>query len=423
MKLDNKTIVILGAQWGDEGKGKIVDLLTPEANAVVRFQGGHNAGHTLVVEGKKIVLHLLPSGILHKGVIAIMGNGMVISPSALVNEITRIQSEDIPVLERLRISHNAPLLLPIHAELDIAREEAMGKNSIGTTKRGIGPAYEDKIARRAIKMQDIVDIDSCAEKCKVLLKLHNRIDLFDQTMAEINQLRDLVLPLIIDVPNLLNDLKLANKTIIFEGAQGTALDVDHGTYPYVTSSNTTAGGACTGSGLGPRAIDEVWGVTKVYTTRVGAGPFITELFDDDGAKLAKIGNEFGATTGRARRCGWFDAVAMRHSVIINSISGLCVTKLDVLDSFTKIKICTHYEDDSGNIYKCPPISNSNVKPVYEEHDGWLSQTNNIRNYDDLPLNAKKYLARISELVAAPIVMVSTGADRSNIIFVNENVSV
>lgn len=419
MNFANKTIVILGAQWGDEGKGKVVDLLTPSADAVVRFQGGHNAGHTLIVAGKKIVLHLLPSGILHKNVKAIMGNGMVISPRALLDEISRIEADGVPVLERLIISHNAPLLLPVHAEVDAARESALGTNSIGTTKRGIGPAYEDKVARRAIKMFDLFDMEACRAKCHALLSYHNRLDLLELTMAEISELRTLVLPLITDVSALLQDLKAKHKTILFEGAQGTALDIDHGTYPFVTSSNTTAGAACTGSGLGPLDIDEIWGVTKVYTTRVGAGPFITELFDEDGAHLAKVGNEFGATTGRPRRCGWFDAVAMRASVALNSISGLCITKLDVLDAMPVIKICTHYLDDAGNQITTMPIDGRKVMPVYEEHQGWLCSTKDCSNYEDLPELARKYLARISTLIQAPIVMVSTGAARESIIFANQ----
>lgn len=418
MNLTNKSIIILGAQWGDEGKGKIVDLLTPSADAVVRFQGGHNAGHTLVVDGKKIVLHLLPSGILHNGVLSIMGNGMVISPRALITEIERIQAEGIPVLEKLVISHNAPLLLPVHAELDAAREQALGNASIGTTKRGIGPAYEDKVARRALKMFDLLDLDTCLEKCQTLHQYHNRMDLLEQTMADIKELASLVTPLIQDITSVLQDLRAKNKTIIFEGAQGTALDIDHGTYPFVTSSNTTAGAACTGSGLGPRAIDEVWGVTKVYTTRVGAGPFITELFDEDGSQLAKIGNEFGATTGRPRRCGWFDAVAMRQSVALNSISGLCLTKLDVLDTMKTIKICTHYVDDMGNKFTKAPIDNRKLQPVYESHPGWLCSTKDCSSFKDLPEAAQKYLNRISELVQAPIVMVSAGASRSDIIFMD-----
>lgn len=422
MNISNKSIVILGAQWGDEGKGKIVDLLTPRSNAVVRFQGGHNAGHTLVIDGKKIILHLLPSGILHSGVISIMGNGMVISPRALINEINRIQAEGIPVLERLIISHNAPLLLPVHAEIDAAREQSLGTKSIGTTKRGIGPAYEDKVARRALKMFDLLDMDQCQKKCEALLAYHQRLDLLGQTMQDIHDLSCMISGLIQDITIVLQNMRKEKQTIIFEGAQGTALDIDHGTYPFVTSSNTTAGAACTGSGLGPRDIDEVWGVTKVYTTRVGAGPFITELFDHDGQHLAKVGNEFGATTGRARRCGWFDAVAMRQSIALNSISGLCITKLDVLDEMSVIKICTHYKDDAGNIHYTAPIDNRILTPIYEEHKGWLCPTNDCSSYSDLPINAQNYLARISELVCAPIVMVSTGASRNDILF-KEMVSV
>lgn len=408
--------IILGAQLGDEGKGKIVDILTSDSHAVVRFQGGHNAGHTLVVDNKKIVLHLLPSSILHKGVFAVMGNGMVISPKALVLEINRIQGEGVDVLERLRISHNATLLLPIHIILDEENEKSLGKNSIGTTKRGIGPAYEDKIARRAIKISDILNLDHCREKCRVLLNYHNRIDLLEDTMEEITKMHNLIAPLIIDVAVFLHEMRQQNKKILFEGAQGTDLDIDHGTYPFVTSSNTTAGYACTGTGTGPRHIDEVWGVAKVYTTRVGSGPFPTELFDEDGAKLAKVGNEFGATTGRPRRCGWFDAVAVKKSAIVNSFSGLCITKLDVLDTFEKIKICTHYEDADGNKYNTAPFNKKDLVPVYETMSGWQCSTSDIKNYVDLPENAKKYLQRIEQLVGIKIVMVSTGAGRENIIY-------
>lgn len=419
-----KFVVVLGTQWGDEGKGKIVDLLTEKAAGVVRFQGGHNAGHTLVIKGEKTVLHLIPSGILREGVECMIGNGVVLSPEALLKEIDMLEAEGVPVSERLKLSVSCQLILPYHAALDAAREAARGAKAIGTTGRGIGPAYEDKAARRGIRLGDLLDTDRFTEKLKTVMEYHNfalehlykaaPLD-FDTVLADTLAYVDRLRPMMSDIPTRLHELRESGDNVMFEGAQGSLLDIDHGTYPYVTSSNTTAGGASTGSGVGPRDLDYILGITKAYTTRVGAGPFPTELFDDVGAQIAKKGQEFGATTGRARRCGWLDMVALRSAMRLNSITGVCVTKLDVLDELETINICTAYELD-GEIVSVPPAGSaafSRCKPVYETLPGWQCNTFGVTEYDQLPENAQKYLARMAELLETPVDIISTGPDRDH----------
>jgi adenylosuccinate synthase len=418
----NKNVVVLGTQWGDEGKGKIVDLLTDQVEAVVRFQGGHNAGHTLVIDGEKTVLHLIPSGILRENVTCLIGNGVVLSPDALLSEIAELEDKGVPVRERLRISAACPLILPYHVALDQARELARGKDKIGTTGRGIGPAYEDKVARRGLRLGDVLDAERFAEKLKSVLDYHNfvlsgfyKVDpvdyqaTLDQAMAMVEQLA----PMIADVTTLLHQYRNNGANILFEGAQGSLLDIDHGTYPFVTSSNTTAGGTATGSGFGPLYLDYVLGITKAYTTRVGSGPFPTELFDSTGEHLATRGHEFGATTGRPRRCGWFDAVALRNAVQINSVSGLCLTKLDVLDGLETIQICIGYQDANGEPVPYPVDSDdyAGLVPLYEEVPGWSESTIGAKSLDELPANARAYINRIEEVVGAPIDIISTGPDR------------
>jgi adenylosuccinate synthase len=414
--------VILGSQWGDEGKGKIVDLLTEDATAVVRFQGGHNAGHTLVIEGKTTALHLIPSGILREGVECLIGNGVVVAPDALLKEMEMLEKLGIPVQQRLRISAAAQLILPYHVSLDHAREVARGKKAIGTTGRGIGPAYEDKISRRGLRVGDLFHRERFAAKLGEVLDYHNyalkhyfkadTVDfqaVLDQSMAYADALE----PLAIDVSARLHELRKQGANVLFEGAQGTLLDIDHGTYPYVTSSSTTAGGACTGSGVGPRDLDYILGITKAYTTRVGAGPFPTELFDEMGAYIAEKGHEVGTTTGRARRCGWFDGVALKRAVDVNSISALCITKLDVLDGLDYLRICTGYQCDGEPCNTLPMHADDYdaLEPVYEDLPGWQESTKGIQDYDALPENAKRYLKRIEEVVEAPIDIISTGPDR------------
>lgn len=418
----SKNVVILGTQWGDEGKGKIVDLLTDRASVVARFQGGHNAGHTLVIDGEKTVLHLIPSGILREDVSCLIGNGVVICPTALLKEIAGLEEKNVPVRERLRLSPACPLILPYHIALDQARELAKGEAKIGTTGRGIGPAYEDKVARRGIRLGDLQHPERFAAKLKEVLEYHNfqltqfyKVDgldyqtIYDETMEMAKQ----IIPMIDDVTSILHEHREQGENILFEGAQGTLLDIDHGTYPFVTSSNTTAGGTATGTGFGPLYLDYVLGITKAYTTRVGSGPFPTELFDDVGAYLAKKGHEFGATTGRARRCGWFDAVALRQAVRINSVSGICLTKLDVLDGLETVKICVAYHDADGNPAVTPVDSDDYQKivPVYEEMPGWSETTLGAQSLDQLPANALAYIKRLEEIIAAPIDIVSTGPDR------------
>ncbi|WP_185267500.1 adenylosuccinate synthase [Halopseudomonas xiamenensis] len=421
-----KNVVILGTQWGDEGKGKIVDLLTDQVSAVVRYQGGHNAGHTLVIDGEKTVLHLIPSGILRDNVVCYIGNGVVLSPEALVKEVTGLEAKGVPVRERLRISPACPLILPYHVALDQAREKARGEAKIGTTGRGIGPAYEDKVSRRGLRVADLFHRERFAAKLGEVLDYHNfvlqnyykvePID-FQKTLEEAMKFAEWLAPLVTDVTARLHELRRAGANIMFEGAQGSLLDIDHGTYPYVTSSNTTAGGTATGSGFGPLYLDYVLGITKAYTTRVGSGPFPTELFDDIGERLAQRGHEFGSTTGRARRCGWFDAVILRRAIEINSISGLCLTKLDVLDGLDVIQICVGYRDADGAVLEAPTDADSylGLEPVYEEVPGWSESTLGVQSLTDLPANAQAYIARIEELVGAPIDMISTGPDRNETI--------
>ncbi|HCS26328.1 MAG TPA: adenylosuccinate synthase [Spongiibacteraceae bacterium] len=418
----NKNVVVLGTQWGDEGKGKIVDLLTDQAAVVARFQGGHNAGHTLVIDGEKTVLHLIPSGVLREGVTCLIGNGVVLAPDALLKEIGELEEKNVPVRERLRLSPACPLILPYHKALDLAREAAKGEAKIGTTGRGIGPAYEDKVARRGLRLGDLIHPDRFANKLREVMDYHNfvltqyfKADAVDyqKTLDESLEMAEQLLPMVADVTKMLHDYRLRGEKILFEGAQGSLLDIDHGTYPFVTSSNTTAGGTATGSGFGPLYLDYVLGITKAYTTRVGSGPFPTELFDDVGKHLAAKGHEFGATTGRARRCGWFDAVALRQSVLINSISGICLTKLDVLDGLESVLVCTGYKNAEGEFISAPIDCDdySTLQPVYEELPGWSESTLGAKTLEQLPTNARDYITRIQELVGVPIDIISTGPDR------------
>lgn len=422
-----KNVVILGTQWGDEGKGKIVDLLTDKAHCVVRFQGGHNAGHTLVINGKKTVLHLIPSGILRDKVMCLIGNGVVISPQALLKEMKELESEGVPVRERLRLSPASPLILPYHVSLDLAREAERGAKPIGTTGRGIGPAYEDKIARRGLRLGEMFHKERFAEKLRNILDYHNFVlknyykveevdfqKVYDEAIGHAEQLKDLLC----DVPSVLQEHRKNGDNILFEGAQGTLLDIDHGTYPYVTSSNTTAGGTATGSGFGPLYLDYVLGITKAYTTRVGSGPFPTELSCEVGKHLGEKGHEFGATTGRARRCGWFDAVALRRAVYINSLSGLCLTKLDVLDGLKEVKICNAYKDRQGNLITSLPDEIEvfdEIEPVYESMPGWNESTVGAKKVESLPQAAQNYIKRLEELVGVNIDIISTGPDREETI--------
>ena len=421
-----KFVIIIGTQWGDEGKGKVVDLLTERAAAVARFQGGHNAGHTLVIGGKKTVLSLIPSGILHKNVKCLIGNGVVLSLEALFREAQTLIDTGVDVFARLRVSPNCPLILPSHVALDKAREAARGANAIGTTGRGIGPAYEDKVARRAVRVQDLFQREKFAAKLGEILDFHNfvlqhyfkqpAVD-FQKTLDEQLSYADRVRPLVTDVTLALHNIRGDGGDVMFEGAQGAMLDIDHGTYPYVTSSNTTGGFAATGTGIGPRDFDYVLGIVKAYTTRVGAGPFPTELFDEYGEHLSRVGHEFGAVTGRKRRCGWFDAVALRRSIIHSSVSGLCLTKLDVLDGLDSLQICVGYKSD-GRVSENPPLFAdvfAEVEPVYEEMPGWKESTVGVTSYDALPINARNYLQRLQELAGVPIDIISTGPDRDQTI--------
>ena len=417
-----KNVVVIGTQWGDEGKGKIVDLLTDRASAVVRFQGGHNAGHTLVIEGNKTVLHLIPSGILRAGVRCLIGNGVVLSPVALLEEIDMLEAGGVPARERLGISESCPLILPYHIALDQAREVARGKKAIGTTGRGIGPAYEDKVSRRGIRLGELLDPAHFTERLREVMEYHNftLVNYFKADAVDYQQVLDEALaqgekiaPMVEDVPGTLHRLRAEGKSIMFEGAQGALLDIDHGTYPYVTSSTTTAGGAASGSGVGPRDLDYVLGIVKAYTTRVGAGPFPTELFDDDGQYLGEKGHEFGATTGRQRRCGWLDVVALRRSLQVNSVTGMCITKLDVLDGMKTVKICVAYRLDGREI-DTPPVGADlfeKCEPVLVEMPGWSESTVGTRSMDKLPQAARDYLSRVEELCGVPIDIVSTGPDR------------
>ena len=421
-----KNVVIIGLQWGDEGKGKVVDLLTDRVRAVVRFQGGHNAGHTLVIDGHKTILSLIPSGILHSHVRCLIGNGVVISLEAFFKEADGLIAKGVPVFERLTVSPACPLILPSHVALDKAREKAQGANAIGTTGRGIGPAYEDKVARRALRVADLFQPERFAVKLREILEYHNfllqnfyKTDAIDYASVLESSLRcgERLKPLVGDVTGILDKLNREGHSVLFEGAQGAMLDVDLGTYPFVTSSNTTAGGAAAGTGLGPRCLHEVIGIVKAYATRVGAGPFPTELFDAAGEHLSRVGNEFGSVTGRRRRCGWFDAVALRRSVIHSSCSSLCVTKLDVLDGLETVRVCVGYSHQ-GRIIDVPPMLPEQLaecEAVYEDWPGWKQSSAGATRYEDLPPAARTYLERLQQLVGVPIDIVSTGPDRDQTI--------
>ncbi|THB71966.1 MAG: adenylosuccinate synthase [Gammaproteobacteria bacterium] len=427
-----KNIVVIGTQWGDEGKGKVVDLLTDRVSAVVRFQGGHNAGHTLVIDGKKTVLHLIPSGILREDVKCLVGNGVVVSLPALAKEIAMLEENDVPVRERLLISDSCPVILPSHIALDQAREKARGSKAIGTTGRGIGPAYEDKVSRRGIRISDLYNREFLESRLQELIKFHNfqlteyfKEDpiSYDETLEELLKYAEDFKDLVADVSSLVYEANQKDENIMFEGAQGALLDIDHGTFPFVTSSNTTAGAATVGSGVGPGMMHYVLGITKAYTTRVGAGPFPTELFDETGEHLAKVGNEFGSTTGRPRRCGWFDAISLKRSAQINGVSGYCITKLDVLDGMDVVKICVAYQcNKTGEEFKISPNGASlleSCEPVYVEIPGWQESTVGIDNYDNLPENAKAYLKKIEEITGIPVDIISTGPDRRDTIVLRD----
>ncbi|MCC6195425.1 MAG: adenylosuccinate synthase [Burkholderiales bacterium] len=424
-----KNVVVIGTQWGDEGKGKIVDWLTESATGVVRYHGGHNAGHTLVIGGRKTVLRLIPSGVLRPNVGIYVGNGVVLSPSALLQEIGELEAAGVAVRSRLKISPACPLVLPVHVALDQAREAAMGDEKIGTTGRGIGPAYEDKIARRALRVQDLLDPERFSAKLAALLELHNfmLVNYYkrdpvpfaatrDDALAQALELR----PMVADVAGLLHEARERGESLLFEGAQGALLDIDHGTYPYVTSSNCLAGAAAAGCGIGPQMLDYVLGIVKAYATRVGTGPFPTELTDAVGAGLAKRGNEFGSVTGRPRRCGWLDLPALKRSLQLNGVDGLCITKLDVLDGMDEIKVCTSYRMDGCALDLIPTGAEAVARcmPVYETMPGWRESTVGARSFAALPANARAYLRRIETLAGAPIAMVSTGPDRDETILVH-----
>ncbi|MBD1390031.1 adenylosuccinate synthase [Neiella sp. HB171785] len=419
----SNNVVVLGTQWGDEGKGKIVDLLTDQASYVVRYQGGHNAGHTLVIDGEKTVLHLIPSGILRDNVKCIIGNGVVLSPDALFTEIAMLEERGVPAKDRLFISEACPLILPFHIAIDAAREKALGKKAIGTTGRGIGPAYEDKVSRRGLRVGDLFNKERFAEKLKVVMEYHNFAlrELYkapevsyDEVLEGALAVADTLKAMTVDVIDVLDKARKNGDKIMFEGAQGTLLDIDHGTYPFVTSSNTTAGGVATGAGFGPCHLDYVLGIVKAYTTRVGGGPFPTELECEVGQHLGEKGHEFGATTGRQRRCGWFDAVVMRRAIQINSLTGLCLTKLDVLDGLKEVKICTGYKMADGSVVDVPPLAAEGYEeamPVYESMPGWDDNTFGVKSLEQLPQAALDYINRLEELLEIPIDIVSTGPDR------------
>lgn len=417
-------VVVLGTQWGDEGKGKVVDLLTERAQYVVRYQGGHNAGHTLVINGEKTVLHLIPSGILRENVISIIGNGAVLAPDALMKEMRELEARGIPVRERLLLSQACPLILPYHVALDKAREKARGAKAIGTTARGIGPAYEDKVARRGLRVSDLFNKETFAVKLTEVVDYHNfqlvnyykdePVD-YHATLDYILSIADILTAMVVDVSELLENARKRGELIMFEGAQGTLLDIDHGTYPYVTSCNTTVGGVSTGSGIGPRCVDYVLGIVKAYSTRVGAGPFPTELFDETGEYLCKQGNEFGATTSRRRRTGWLDAVAVRRAVQINSLSGFCLTKLDVLDGLKEVKICVGYRMPDGRKMTTTPLAVENwegIEPIYEIMPGWNESIFGMKEHSKLPQEALDYIKRVEDLTGVPVDIISTGPNRS-----------
>lgn len=426
-----KNVVVLGTQWGDEGKGKIVDLLTERAKYVVRYQGGHNAGHTLVVNGEKTVLHLIPSGILRENVISVIGNGVVLAPDALMDEMKKLEARGVPVRERLKISAACPLILPYHVALDNAREKARGAKAIGTTGRGIGPAYEDKVARRGIRVGDLFNKKTFPAKLKEIVDYHNfqlvnyykapAID-YQKTLDDIMVIADILTAMTVDVADLLYKAHQKGELVMYEGAQGTLLDIDHGTYPYVTSSNTTAGGVATGSGLGPRYIDYVLGILKAYSTRVGGGPFPTELSDETGEYLREKGQEFGATTGRCRRTGWLDIVAIKRAVQINSLSGFCLTKLDVLDGLDEVKLCIAYRKPDGTKLTITPLAAEEwegLEPIYETLPGWSERTVGVKEYNQLPKAAIDYIKRIEELTEIPIDIISTGPDRTETVILKD----
>jgi adenylosuccinate synthase len=428
-----RNVVVVGTQWGDEGKGKVVDWLTDHAQGVVRFQGGHNAGHTLVIKGVKTALQLIPSGIMRDGVACYIGNGVVVDPKHLLSEIKRLEDAGLEVRSRLFISESCPMILPFHVEVDKARElmrESSGSGKIGTTGKGIGPAYEDKVARRALRLQDLKHPDRFAAKLRELLALHNHAlsgflnakplefqPIFDEVMVLAEQIK----PMLADVGYKLHKAHQVGHNILFEGAQGTLLDIDHGTYPYVTSSNCVAGNAAAGSGVGPHMLHYVLGITKAYTTRVGSGPFPTELeWEKEGTvghHLSTVGQERGTVTGRARRCGWLDAAALKRSILINGITGLCLTKLDVLDGLSEIRVCTGYRlgEETVDILPLDGDEIAACEPVYESFPGWSESTQGLTQWEELPLNARLYLERVRELVQTPIAMVSTGPDREHTI--------
>jgi len=421
-----QTVVVIGTQWGDEGKGKIVDLLTDQAAAVVRFQGAHNAGHTLVIKGEKTVLHLIPSGVLRDNVKCLIGNGVVLSPEALLKEIEDLEASGIPARERILISESCPLILPYHIALDQAREVARGNKAIGTTGRGIGPCYEDKVARRGIRLGEMLDADHFASRLSEVLEYHNFVlqQYFKTAPLDYQQLLDqgleqaeIIRPMAGDVTSLLHQMIADGRNIMFEGAQGALLDIDHGTYPYVTSSTTTSGGAASGSGVGPADLGHIVGIVKAYTTRVGSGPFPTELDDADGDHMGTRGHEFGATTGRKRRCGWLDLVSLRYSLKINSVSGLCITKLDVLDGLETLKLAVAYRYRGEEIAVPPAGADkfAECEPVYIEMPGWQESTYGLQSMDALPVNAINYLEKIEQLCGVPIDIVSTGPDREETI--------
>ncbi len=421
-----KSVVVIGAQWGDEGKGKVVDLLTDRCQAVVRFQGGHNAGHTLVINGVKTALNLIPSGIMRDDVECLIGNGVVLFVPRLLEEIQGLEARGIPVRARLKISEATPLILEHHIKLDQARERARGDAKIGTTGRGIGPAYEDKVARRAVRVGDLFHRERLAAKLGEVLDYHNFVltQYFKDTPVDFQKTLDACLtfadalrPMVADVTELLRRHLVAGHNVLFEGAQGAMLDIDHGTYPYVTSSNTTAGGAATGTGVGPRALDYVLGIVKAYATRVGGGPFPTELENEIGQSIRDKGDEYGTVTRRPRRCGWFDAVAARRSIFNNSVSGLCVTKLDILDGMDTVRICTGYKVDGRKVETVPIGAEglAAVEPVYEDVPGWKQSTFGTRRYEDLPAAARAYLKRVEEVTGAEVAIISTGPDREHTI--------
>ena len=423
-----KNVVVIGTQWGDEGKGKVVDWLTDHADGVVRFQGGHNAGHTLVINGRKTILRLIPSGILREGVACYIGNGVVLSPAAVLQEIDELESAGVEVASRLRISGACPLILPHHVAIDQAREVAKGADKIGTTGRGIGPAYEDKVARRAIRLQDLLNPKRFAEKLREVLDFHNfvlqhylkakPVD-FQQTHDDTLAFAQRLLPMMADVSSELYRASAAGKHLLFEGAQGSLLDIDHGTYPFVTSSSCVAGAAAGGAGVGPQMLHYVLGIAKAYSTRVGSGPFPTELDDAVGERLRKVGNEFGAVTGRPRRCGWFDAAVLKRSIQINGVSGLCITKLDVLDGMEKIKLGVGYRvgGETLDIFPAGADAASDCVPIYEEMPGWSESTVGVSRIEGLPANARAYLSRLEQICSVPVDMISTGPDRKETIVI------